>query len=79
MPTSRMDARVQCPFYQYDECCRKPRIHRITCEGIVEDSTLVLNYKRRQDFHIQLETFCCEHYQRCEVYGMLMEKYRDAA
>ena len=38
MPTSRMDARVQCPFYQYDECCRKPRIHRITCEGIVEDS-----------------------------------------
>lgn len=77
MPTSRTDTRVQCPFYQYDESNGKSRIHRITCEGLTENSTLALNYKRKRDFNIQLETFCCIHFPKCEVYRMLMEKYEE--
>lgn len=79
MPTSRTDSRVKCPFYLYDECPKKKRTHRITCEGIMDDSTLVLSYKYKRDFQIQLENFCCRHFDRCEVYRMLMEKYRDSA
>lgn len=77
MPTSRHDVHVKCPFYLYDECIPRNNIRRIICEGIVDASTLVLNYKRRQDFFIQLETFCCGHFDRCEVYRMLMQKYEE--
>lgn len=76
MPTSRTDVRVKCPFYQYDE--GSSRIHRITCEGIVDGSTLILNYRYKKDFRIQLDTFCCEYFDRCEVYRMLMQKYQEA-
>lgn len=75
MPTSRTDVRVQCPFYQYDVCRPRENIHRIICEGIVDHSTLVLNYRKKPDFHMQLETFCCRYFDKCEVYRMLMEKY----
>ena len=79
MPISRTDSRVQCPFYQYDESREKGGAHRIFCEGIVDRSNLVLTYRRKKDFRKQLNIFCCEHYRKCEVYRMLMEKYRDAA
>lgn len=77
MPTSRTDVRVKCPFYQYDECLSKKKQHRITCEGLVAGSTLIHNFKYKQDFRIQLDTFCCNHFNRCEVYRMLMEKYEE--
>ena len=77
MPTSRTDTRVKCPFYQYDECLGRRKEHRITCEGLIEDSALVLNYKYKRDFYIQLDTFCCCHFDRCEVYRMLMQKYKE--
>lgn len=77
MPTSRNDTRVLCPFYQYDENVKKDRVRRIVCEGLIDGSTMVLNYKYKRDFHIQLDTFCCEHFDRCEVYRMLMQKYEE--
>ena len=77
MPTSRADKRVRCPFYMYDECYNKKRTYCITCEGLVDESTLTLKYKNKQDFRIQLETFCCEYFDRCEVYRMLMQKYEE--
>ena len=76
VPTSRNDTHVQCPFYRYDESLRN-RIYRIACEGAATASSLVLNYRRKRDFMIQLETFCCQYYDRCEVYRMLMEKYEE--
>lgn len=77
MPTSRNDTHVKCPFYQYDEVRKKTRVRHIVCEGLVEGSTISLNYKRIRDFRIQMETFCCEHFDRCEVYKMLMQKYEE--
>ena len=63
---------VRCPFYRSDD----GRM-RITCEGIVDGSSLALTYVRRKDFQIQMDVFCCEHYKKCEVFRMLMEKYQD--
>lgn len=79
MPTNKDDVRVQCPFYLYSERLPRTSIQRITCEGLVDNSTLGLTYRLPQDFQIQLETFCCQYYDRCEVYRMLLEKYQDAA
>lgn len=77
MPTSRTDTRVLCPFYNYDENNNRSNVHRIVCEGLVDNSTLVLNYRYKKDFTIQIETFCCEYFDRCEVYQMLMKKYEE--
>ncbi len=53
-------------------------IRHIECEGLVDGSTLVLNYKNKQGFMIQLDTFCCEYFYRCEIYRMLMDtKYSE--
>ena len=73
MPSgSYKQADVKCPFYKHDDGRR-----RITCEGIVDGSSLALTYVRRKDFQIQMDVFCCEHYKKCEVFRMLMEKYQD--
>ena len=77
MPTSRNDVNVQCPFYQYDQCDPRKNIRRIICEGAGDAASLTLNYRRARDYRLQLETFCCKYYDKCEVYRMLMEKYED--
>ncbi len=63
---------VKCPFYRFDDGKR-----RVNCEGIIEDSSLSLNFRNKEDFTIQLKTFCCQHYKNCEVYRMLIDKYEE--
>ena len=63
---------VQCPFYKFDDGKQ-----RITCEGLVDDSSLALIYHQRKDFDTQIDVFCCEHYKKCEVYRMLMQAKYD--
>ena len=63
---------VQCPFYKFDDGKR-----RITCEGIIEDSSLALIYHNKNDYETQINVFCCQRYINCEVYRMLMDKYLD--
>ena len=63
---------VQCPFYQHDDGKRK-----ITCEGFIDKSSLTQSYRHRKDYETQISTFCCQHYKKCEVYRLLMEKYED--
>lgn len=65
----RSDA--QCPFFCSDQGKQK----RIICEGIVDKSTLALTFQRKRDYDTQLSVFCCEHYKKCEVYRLLMDKY----
>ena len=73
MPSgSFKQADVQCPFYKFDDGKR-----RITCEGIIDDSSLALIYHNKNDYETQINVFCCEHYRNCEVYGLLMGKYSD--
>jgi hypothetical protein len=63
---------VQCPFYKYDDGKQ-----RITCEGLVDNSSLALIYQKKGDYEAQINVFCCEHYKKCEVYRMLMESKYD--
>ena len=73
MPSgSYKQADVQCPFYKYDDGRR-----RITCEGIIDKSSIARIYLTRNDFDTQLLAFCCEHYKKCEVYRMLIQKYEE--
>lgn len=76
MPSgSYRQVHVRCPFYLYDDGKR-----RITCEGLVgtrKDSTLTLFYHHKTDYETQIKVFCCEHYEKCEVYRMLMNKYEE--
>lgn len=59
---------VRCPFYRSDDGRQ-----RIDCEGIVDGSTFSVRYPRRSDWKIQVDTFCCDHYERCEVFQMIMD------
>lgn len=73
MPSgSYKQADVQCPFYQFDDGRRW-----ITCEGLIENSSLALIYHRKADYETQINVFCCEHYKKCEVYSILIAKYED--
>lgn len=73
MPSgSYMQVFVRCPFYKFDDGKR-----RITCEGVIEDSSLALIFHNKEDYDTQITVFCCEHYKNCEVYGLLMEKYEE--
>ena len=77
MPISRNDVLVKCPFYKYDQNLSKKGGYRIVCEGIVQGSSLIQKFTYKRDFQIQIDTFCCEHYDRCEVYRMLNQKYEE--
>ena len=61
-----------CPFYRWDDGSRT-----ITCEGIVDGSTLTQTYLRKADCALQLSVFCCDKYRNCEIHTMLQEKYAD--
>lgn len=64
---------VRCPFYKYDDGKQ-----RITCEGLVDDSSLSLIYRRKNDYETQINVFCSEHYKKCEVYRTIMSaKYEE--
>ena len=71
MPSgSYWQADVKCPYYKYDDGKR-----RITCEGLVDDSSLALIYQKKADFDTQISVFCCEHYQKCELFRLLNSLY----
>ena len=65
-------ADVECPFYKHDD-----GKGRITCEGIVDRSSTILSFVIKGDYLRQMEVFCCQYYENCEVYQMLMEKYKE--
>lgn len=71
MPSgSYKQVNVKCPFYKHDDGKRT-----ITCEGIVEDSSLTNSFRRKRDFEMQINVYCSGCYQKCEVYMMLVKQY----
>lgn len=71
--------RVQCPFYQGDdkEVEGYRDMFRVVCEGFVEDSNVIQRYRKKEDRNTQMRIFCAEHYEKCEIYRMLMEAKYD--
>ena len=69
MPTMFDDVEVKCPFFLSSSK------RKITCEGIIEDCTITLNFSSQEKRNIQCGIFCDEKYENCEIYRMLSEKY----
>ena len=63
---------VKCPFYISDDGSE-----HITCEGIVKDSNIKLLHSTKSGFDSQMDVYCCNRYESCPVFCMLMEKYVD--
>ena len=63
---------VQCPFYKEDD-----GKFSIICEGVGDARFLKQRYRNKADYEKQMSVFCCENYQKCEVYRLLMEKYEE--
>ena len=73
MPSgSYKQAYVKCPYYKYDDGKR-----RITCEGLIDESSIALIYRIRLDYERQINVFCCKNYTKCEIYRLLTEKYEE--
>lgn len=75
MPSGSYKAQhdVQCPFFKFDDGKQK----RIVCEGIIDECSLALIYRRKRDYLKQLDAFCCERYKYCEIYQILMKAKYD--
>lgn len=67
---------VQCPFYTGKD--ERPTGKKILCESPVPGSSLGLYFREKEAFQTQMRIFCCEHYEKCEIYRAVMEaKYSD--
>lgn len=70
---SFIKAYVKCPFYLTDDGVR-----RVTCEGVVDGNNLTSCFVQKADYEVQMNVFCCQRYENCEIYRMLMEnKYEE--
>lgn len=62
-PDSWDRVHVQCPFYR-----RSDGKKRISCEGMIPDTTITNLFHRKRDYTFQIQNFCCDGYETCEVY-----------
>lgn len=61
---------ITCPFFLAHSA------HEIHCEGIVDDSRIILRFRQACDKKRQLRIFCSDHFKNCEIYRTLMrDKY----
>ena len=72
MPSgSFIQAEVKCPFYFTDS--NKPSV--IRCEGISEDTKLILNFRLKEDKIKYMQKFCSDGYRNCYLYKLAYLKY----
>lgn len=71
MPTSYDYADVKCPYFVGSKRTK------ITCEGITDDSVILLEFFNLEKRNQHKDIFCKNHYQNCEVCRMLDEKHED--
>lgn len=70
MATDFRDQEVQCPYYH------SQNKYTIRCEGIVPDTTTETHFRTTAGKEKHMEVWCCRHFERCEVYAAISEKYR---
>ena len=59
---------VRCPFYHSDKVGKQ-----IICEGLIDGCSLTLHYMQKSDWLNHIQGVCCEQYEKCDIYRMLME------
>ena len=63
------DVAVRCPFFQ------KQTDMLVYCEGIEGVHSVTLNFSRKMQKQVYSSSFCCNHYEQCQVYKEVMKKY----
>ena len=63
------DAEAQCPFFRRAD--RKSG--KIWCEGLTQNSSIILQYQDRLGFDVQIRTFCCKNFRCCEIGRAIIE------
>jgi len=61
---------LQCPFYSGSDDAHAGK--KILCESPVHGSNLGLYFRKKEDYLTQMRIFCCQHYQKCEIYRAVM-------
>lgn len=70
MTGSYISPYVKCPFYKRDIPGRS-----ITCEGIIDESSVSLSFGIKSDWREYVQNLCCESFEQCWVYKMIYQKY----
>lgn len=63
---------VRCPFFLNDN-----GKNMISCEGLCAHGKINLTFASKADYEIQLDTFCKDHFERCEIHRAVMMQYED--
>jgi len=65
------DRDAKCPFF-----CAHTK-DSVVCEDLIPDSRASLRFEGRNGKNIQYAVFCCLHYENCERYRALQQKYQE--
>lgn len=68
MPTNYDDVNAKCPYFVGSKKTN------ITCEGLTEDSVVILHFNTNEKKQQHRNIFCDNKYHNCEVCRMLDEK-----
>lgn len=71
MPTMYDDVNAQCPFYL------RSSKHSITCNGISEQSELIVACQNQAERSRLKELYCDKYYKVCPIYMMLVREYEN--
>ena len=63
---------AKCPFFRTDD-----GRNTITCEGIGDACAFSLRFTKKRDFETQMQVFCMQKYENCEVYRMIESQYEE--
>ena len=63
---------AKCPFFRTDD-----GRNTITCEGIGDACSFSLRFTKKSDYEKQMEVFCMQKYENCEVYRMIESQYEE--
>ncbi len=63
--------KIRCPFFREESS----RDHKIKCEGLGDAKSISWNFSNEDERQRirQLEIFCQDHYDKCELYRMIVE------
>lgn len=59
-----------CPYWRIRDN------HRITCEGLIEGTSVTWHFRTAADTLQQDEIFCRKHWKRCEM-ALCIERFRN--
>ena len=69
-------SKILCPYFRSEDRQK----HKIICEGLGDARSMSWNFDNRDERQRirQMEIFCQNHYERCEVYRMIhSSKYEE--